>query len=122
MATLLTFKGITIEAPEITASIKRELAVAWLIRQKLDNLQAPDSITEPEIVSIIAEIDTQETERLDLVDLGRQVAAELAWLDTTIAGIDAYTAAQVRDVVKRLCRENRDIFKALRCVVRKLAN
>lgn len=62
-----------------------------------------------------------EVERLDLADLGRQVVAELAYLDTTITGIDGYTAAQVRDVVKRLCQEQRAVLRALRYVVRRLA-
>lgn len=62
-----------------------------------------------------------EVERLDLADLGQMVAAELAYLDTTIAGIDSYAAAQVRDVVKRGLQENRAILKALRFVVRRLA-
>lgn len=62
-----------------------------------------------------------EVERLDLADLGRQVAAELAWLDTTVSSIDDYAAAQVRDVVKRLAQENRAVLRALRFVVRRLA-
>lgn len=60
-------------------------------------------------------------QHLDLKALGQQVASELAYLNTTITGIDGYTAAQVRDVVKRLCQENRAVLLALRYVVKRLA-
>lgn len=61
-------------------------------------------------------------QRLDLKALGEQVAAELAYLDTTIANIDTYTAAQVRDVVKRLCQEQRAELRAWRYVVKRLVS
>lgn len=106
-----------------------QTAAAWVEAQ---------TIAEPEDLALLLPADTPnliqlpdkgdlseaisgEVERLDLADLGRQVAAELTWLDTTIAGIDSYTAAQVRDVVKRLAQENRAILRALRFVVRRLA-
>lgn len=83
----------------------------------VDPLEIAPAIDEEEK----AEFEAEQAERLDLSDLGRQVAAELAWLDSTIAGIDGYAAAQVRDVVKRLAQENRAILQALRFVVRRLA-
>lgn len=46
------------------------------------------------------------------------IAEELLYLDTTISAIDTMTAAQVRDVVKRLCQENRVIIRILRLIAR----
>lgn len=46
--------------------------------------------------------------------------AELDYLDTTIPLIDSMTAVQVRSVVERLARENREIIRALLYVARRL--
>lgn len=108
-----TYKNITVTGAESPGMAMRQAATEYL-RQ----FGEP---TEQEIDGLLAEIDAEQAERLDLADLGRQVAAELAWLDSTIAGIDSYTAAQVRDVVKRLAQENRAVLRALRFVVRRLA-
>lgn len=105
-----TYKNVTVTGAESLDAARRQAIVAWL--------QQFGEPTEQEIDALLAEMETEETERLDLADLGRQVVAELAWLDTTISGIDGYTAAQVRDTVKRLAQENRAILKALRYVVR----
>lgn len=109
------FRGTIKEVDQVTDAVKREVAEIWLRSQRDWDAPAP---TAEEITIAIAEWEAEQSERLDLADLGRQVAAELAWLDTTIAGIDGYTAAQVRDVVKRLCQEQRAVLKALRYVVR----
>lgn len=112
-----TIKNVTTEAATLDEA--RWLATAAYLRH-IAGFGAPEP-TEQEITALLAELETEETERLDLADLGRQVAVELAWLDSTIAGIDGYAAAQVRDVVKRLAQENRAILRALRFVVRRLA-
>lgn len=112
-----TIKNVTAEADTLDEA--RRLAAIGYLRH-IGSLGAPEP-TEQEITALLAELETEETERLDLADLGRQVAAELAWLDTTVSSIDDYAAAQVRDVVKRLAQENRATLRALRYVVRRLA-
>lgn len=112
-----TIKNVTTEAATLDEA--RRLATAAYLRH-IAGIDAPEP-TEQEIDALLAELEAEKTERLDLADLGRQVAAELAWLDTTVSSIDDYAAAQVRDVVKRLAQENRAILRALRFVVRRLA-
>jgi hypothetical protein len=105
----IIYCGIPVEGDLPEEELKR-IAVEEAARRR----SWPNEPTQADIEAVEA----KESERLDLSDLGRQVAAELEWLDTTIAGIDDYTAAQVRDVVKRLCQEQRAVLKALRYVVR----
>lgn len=54
------------------------------------------------------------TNRWNFADLKQKAINELAYLDTTIPQIDTMTSVQVRDVVKRLAQENRQIIKAFR--------
>lgn len=113
-----TYKNVTVTGASTPDEARRQAVKSYLW-----SIAGPDAAepTEQEIDGLLAELNPVETERLDLADLGRQVAAEIAWLDTTISGIDDYAAAQVRDVVKRLAQENRAILRALRFVVRRLA-
>lgn len=57
---------------------------------------------------------------VDLTDIIDQGENEIAYLDSTIPNIDTMTAVQVRDVVKRLAQENRQIIKALLYLARHL--
>jgi NCAIR mutase (PurE)-related protein len=52
--------------------------------------------------------------------LAGAIQAELDYLEATIPGVDAMTAAQVRSVVKRLAQENLSILKLLRYVYRRM--
>jgi hypothetical protein len=60
----------------------------------------------------------------EIINQRKQIAVdipnEIAWLETTIPGVDTMTAAQVRAVVKRLAQENLSILKLLRYVYRRL--
>lgn len=59
-------------------------------------------------------------QRRDFEDLESQVMAEIQWLSEIIPGIDTMTATEVRDVVKRLAKQNRQMIKAWRYVIRRL--
>lgn len=65
-------------------------------------------------------VSDEVNERRDFGATIDQINAEIDYLNTTIPAIDTMTAAQVRDVVKRLAQENREILKALRWVARRL--
>lgn len=108
----IIYCGIPVEGDLPEEELKR-IAVEEAARRR----SWPNEPTQADIEAVEAE----ESERLDLSDLGRQMAAELEWLDTTVSSIDDYAAAQVRDVVKRLAQENRAVLRALRFVVRRLA-
>lgn len=86
----------------------------------LPNIGPNPPIILPHSNNLSEEI-ASEVERVDFTNLGYQVAAELAYLDTTISVIDGYAASQIRDVVKRLCQEQRAILLALRFIIRKLS-
>lgn len=107
----IIYCGIPVEGDLPEEELKR-IAVEEAARRR----SWPNEPTQADIEAVEAE----ESERLDLSDLGRQVATELDYLNTTIAAIDTYTATQSRDVIKRLCLENRAILKALKLVVRRL--
>lgn len=57
--------------------------------------------------------------RLDLAALAEQAAGEIEWLAETIPDIDTMTAAEVRDVVRRLAQENLRMIKAWRYAIRR---
>lgn len=59
-------------------------------------------------------------ERVDLHDLLPKITTELSYITTTLGTIDTMTAAQVRDVVKRLLLEQQAELKAWRYVIRSL--
>lgn len=60
------------------------------------------------------------TRKVDFDDLASKVETEITWLNATIPTIDAMTAAQVRDVAKRLAQENQAMFRAWRYILRHL--
>lgn len=62
----------------------------------------------------VGDVDERVTDRFNFRDLKTKAANELDYLNTTIPQIDTMTAAQVRDVVKRLAQENRQIIKAMK--------
>jgi hypothetical protein len=62
----------------------------------------------------------QQQTRVDFDALAGKAANEIAWLEATIPGIGQMTAAQVRDVVARLARENLEMIRAWRYVLRRL--
>lgn len=64
---------------------------------------------------------TASAEKTDLSDLLPQINTELNYISTTLAAIDTMTAAQVRDVVKRILLEQRAELRAWRFVIRRLA-
>jgi NCAIR mutase (PurE)-related protein len=68
----------------------------------------------------IAEQAALDAERDTRRGLAGAIQAELDYLEATIPGIDAMTAAQVRAVVKRLAQENLSVLKLLRYVYRRL--
>lgn len=60
-------------------------------------------------------------ERLDLRELGQLISGEVDWLRVVNQTIDSMTAGEVRDVVKRMAQENKQMLLAFRYLVRKLA-
>lgn len=68
------------------------------------------------------EIDEVIAGRWDFRDLKAKAANELDWLDTTIPLIDSMNGAQVRDVVKRLAQENRQIIRAFKHLFNKISD
>lgn len=112
-----TIKNVTAEADTLDEA-RRLATVAYL--RHIAGIDAPEP-TEQEIDALLAEMETEETERLDLADLGRQVAAELAWLDSIIAGWATLTPEQKDTAQKRELQEIRAILRAMRAVVRRLA-
>lgn len=58
--------------------------------------------------------------RIDFDELADKAASEIQWLNDTIPQIDTMTAAQVRDVVKRLAQENLRQINAWRYIFRRL--
>lgn len=97
-----------------------EYRTADLIR---DGLDSPSEWLDANQVEAQALIETGESrpelaERIDLRTLGQAISSEIAYLNTTILLIDTMTTGQVRDVVKRLAQENRQILKAMRVLVR----
>lgn len=93
--------------------------------QTLTTNQTPQDWLDNNAVAAQALIDTgvvNETfnQRRDFGDLDKQAQAEINYLNGVIDTIDSMNAAQVRGVVKRLCRQNLRLVKAFRFVVRKL--
>ena len=60
-------------------------------------------------------------QRLDFEALADKATAEIEWLDETIPNIQTMTGAEVRDVVHRLAREQREELRAWRYIFRRLA-
>lgn len=58
--------------------------------------------------------------RLDFDALFASADNEIAWLDSTIPNISTMTAVEVRAVVERLARENREMIKAWRYLFNRL--
>lgn len=59
--------------------------------------------------------------RKDFESFAARATTEIGWLEETIPAIDTMTAAQVRDVVKRLAQENLEMIRAWRYVIRRLS-
>lgn len=60
-------------------------------------------------------------QRLDFEALADKATAEIEWLDETIPLISTMTGAEVRDVVHRIAREQREELRAWRYILRRLA-
>lgn len=60
----------------------------------------------------------QARQRFD--ELANQANSEIVWLEDTIPQINTMTIEEVRDVVKRLARENLETLRAWRYVLRRL--
>lgn len=58
--------------------------------------------------------------RIDLVALADKADAEIEWLNETIPNIPTMTGAEVREVVLRIAREQREELRAWRYIFRRL--
>jgi hypothetical protein len=120
-----TYKNTSVQGAA-TLEEAKELAVVGYLRQ----FGEP---TQQEINDLLAEIEAEEVERLDLEGLEDDITDELAWITTAIAevdtglgAVDAATLAQLRVIVKGLLQNQRRVllqqrgeFKAWRYVVRR---
>jgi hypothetical protein len=89
------------------------------------NLQTILDAREIELLAaaIAAEVEAnipEIQERRDFSGLEADIANELTYINTTLGTIDTMTAAQVRDVVKRILLEQRAELRAWRFVIRRL--
>lgn len=64
--------------------------------------------------------DSDGNKAADLESIQQQITDEIAWLDSAIANIDTMDARQVREVVKRVLAENRQILRAIRWMSRRI--
>lgn len=121
-----THKSTTVTGAATLAEAK-ELT----IRAYLSQFGEP---TQQEIDDLLAEIEAEAAERLDVEELESSIANELDWItstlpeiDTGLAAVDAATLAQLRVIVKGLLQNQRRILliargvlKAFRYVIRRL--
>jgi len=59
--------------------------------------------------------------RIDFDALADKASSEIKWLNETIPDIPAMTGAEVRDVVHRIAREQREELRAWRYIFRRLS-
>lgn len=88
-----------------------------------EEILAPDgTVSQPAQAGLDPRPVDYDTGRDKLDELAAAIADELAWLDDNIPLIGTMNAAQVRAVVGRLARENRQILRGMRYLANKVGD
>lgn len=93
--------------------------IEWVVDHVIEH---PDGTQHPVLRGVDPRPVGYEAHRDKMTDLQTAASSELDYLDTTIPTIDTMTDVQVRDVVKRLAQENRQMIRAWQYVLNRLLN